>query len=65
MHHLNLNKKLIKMAWADARYRIFYLGNFECVVSNKFSDLLSLTRIFKQYYFETHDSTLSIFKILH
>lgn len=65
MHHLNLSKKLIKTAQADARSRIFYLGNFEHVVFNKFPDLLSLTCTFKQYYVETQDRTFSIFKILH
>ena len=41
------------MAKADARYKPFYLGNFECVISNEFCDMLSITYSFKQNHFET------------
>lgn len=41
------------MALPDARYKPFYLGNFECVISNKFCNMLSITYNFKENYFET------------
>lgn len=53
------------MAWADTRFKAFYLGNFESVISNKCYNMLSIAYHFKQNRFETEDRAFSILKILH